>query len=593
VTAAEATLTLLMFPALVLLAWGQDTNWSCCRDTTPDKPNERIKFENLARLHSSPEDALEELKNQIPVKRSYMVYRANAIREVAGKKNVLQSTSAQAETDNKDIELRNVTDGVAEHKVEDNHSPSALIEFLCKRYAVKEDAGEVLVGVRRSGAPDARLQVQYETADGDAEGTGDNRDYEHTEGVLTFEPGESMKTISIGIIMDDEVEENEMFYVLLKAPMCIDKSNTIVGLGKVKICEVTILDVSLPGQVGFEKTAISVQEDCGKVSVGLERVNGSMGEFFVEYMTQPETASPGIHYKALSGTVKFEPNQTYLDISIPIVNNLETKDEDRCFKVVLMNASNKNNEAKLTKNRQVLITITDCEKYSKMYSTLLDLWEAHKGSSALGSDSWVSLFKDAAHAPEEVTFVGYFVHMLALPWKMVLAFIPPTSLGGGWVTFWCSLAVTGAITFVIGEMAETFACMVGIPKALAAISFVALGTSMPDTFASRMATRMSPDADAAICNVTGSNSVNVFLGLGLPWCVASYYAAATHDSYKTPPGNLAKALTAFIPGAVICMCTLMLRRRLLGGELGGPAITKWTTFVFFCALWIFFIAYSA
>jgi len=345
--------------------------------------------------------------------------------------------------------------------------------------------------------------------------------------------------------------------------------------------------------VGFEKTNIRVQEDCGKVSIGLERVNGSMGEFYVDYLTQPETAQPVTHYKEMRGTVKFEPNQTALQISIPIVNNLETKDEDRCFKVILTKASNANNEAKLTKNTVALITITDSEKYTKMYGKLLDLWEAHKGSSTLGSDSWVSLFKDAARAPDEVTCVGYFVHMLALPWKMILAFIPPTSVGGGWVTFWCSLAITGAITFVIGEMAETFACMVGIPKAFAAISFVALGTSMPDTFASRMATRMSPDADAAICNVTGSNSVNVFLGLGLPWCVASYYAAARGEGYKTPPGDLSRALTAFIPGAVVCMVTLLIRRKFLGGELGGPPITKWLTFAFFCALWIFFIAYSA
>jgi len=32
-------------------------------------------------------------------------------------------------------------------------------------------------------------------------------------------------------------------------------------------------------------------------------------------------------------------------------------------------------------------------------------------------------------------------------------------------------------------------------------------------------------ADAAIGNVTGSNSVNVFLGLGLPWALATTYWA--------------------------------------------------------------------
>ena len=30
-------------------------------------------------------------------------------------------------------------------------------------------------------------------------------------------------------------------------------------------------------------------------------------------------------------------------------------------------------------------------------------------------------------------------------------------------------------------------------------------------------------ADNAIGNVTGSNSVNVFLGLGLPWVIAAIY----------------------------------------------------------------------
>ena len=54
-------------------------------------------------------------------------------------------------------------------------------------------------------------------------------------------------------------------------------------------------------------------------------------------------------------------------------------------------------------------------------------------------------------------------------------------------------------------------------------SFVALGTSLPDTFASRIAAKNEKTADNAIGNVTGSNSVNVFLGLGLPWVVAAIY----------------------------------------------------------------------
>ena len=47
------------------------------------------------------------------------------------------------------------------------------------------------------------------------------------------------------------------------------------------------------------------------------------------------------------------------------------------------------------------------------------------------------------------------------------------------------------------------------------------------------AARQEKNADAAIGNVTGSNSVNVFLGLGLSWMTG-----AIHDTvkYGSDPG---------------------------------------------------------
>lgn len=61
---------------------------------------------------------------------------------------------------------------------------------------------------------------------------------------------------------------------------------------------------------------------------------------------------------------------------------------------------------------------------------------------------------------------------------------------------------------------------------VSAITLVALGTSLPDTFASRTAAVKEQFADNSIGNITGSNSVNVFLGLGLPWMIAAIYHAA-------------------------------------------------------------------
>jgi solute carrier family 8 (sodium/calcium exchanger) len=82
------------------------------------------------------------------------------------------------------------------------------------------------------------------------------------------------------------------------------------------------------------------------------------------------------------------------------------------------------------------------------------------------------------------------------------------------------------MTAIVGDLAAIFGCLIGLKDEVTAITFVALGTSLPDTFASRTAAKMEKYADNAIGNVTGSNSVNVFLGLGLPWLIAAIYWAA-------------------------------------------------------------------
>ncbi len=81
-----------------------------------------------------------------------------------------------------------------------------------------------------------------------------------------------------------------------------------------------------------------------------------------------------------------------------------------------------------------------------------------------------------------------------------------------------ALALIGGITLWISESATLFGCLVGLHPACTAITIVALGTSLPDAFTSRSAAANNPTADTSITNITGSNCVNVFLGLGLPLC---------------------------------------------------------------------------
>jgi len=62
--------------------------------------------------------------------------------------------------------------------------------------------------------------------------------------------------------------------------------------------------------------------------------------------------------------------------------------------------------------------------------------------------------------------------------------------------------------------------------------------SISDTFASKVAAVQDEFADASVGNVTGSNAVNVFLGIGIAWTIAAIY----HEFIKSCPTEPAARL---------------------------------------------------
>jgi len=129
----------------------------------------------------------------------------------------------------------------------------------------------------------------------------------------------------------------------------------------------------------------------------------------------------------------------------------------------------------------------------------------------------------------DVEPIDAFFQFACIGWKLFFAVIPPPHMYGGWACFVVALAMIGLCTFVVGEFATLFGCSLGILPSVTAISFVALGTSLPDTFASMQAAVQDANADPALGNVTGSNAVNVFLGLGLPWVIAAHYDVNNYE----------------------------------------------------------------
>merc|ERR1712107_35662 len=118
--------------------------------------------------------------------------------------------------------------------------------------------------------------------------------------------------------------------------------------------------------------------------------------------------------------------------------------------------------------------------------------------------------------------MDWFSHLVTLPYKLTFATVPPPILLGGWAWFFVALFYIGITTAFASDLASMLGCVLEIPDEVTAITLVALGTSVPDTFTSRICAINDDTADNAVGNVTGSNS-NVFLGLGISWTMAAGY----------------------------------------------------------------------
>jgi solute carrier family 8 (sodium/calcium exchanger) len=240
----------------------------------------------------------------------------------------------------------------------------------------------------------------------------------------------------------------------------------------------------------------------------------------------------------------------------------------------------------------------------------------------LGSDSWKDQWVAAVYIngsyeeQKDASALDWVLHTLSLPFKLVFALTPPPQILNGWPAFWISLGFIAALTAFVGDTAQLFGCVMQVPDEITAITFVALGTSLPDTFASKTAAMEEPYADASVGNVTGSNSVNVFLGLGIAWTIGSVYwgnlgatsewqarykhrqimcvgdnvvTANPDGAFVVFAGSLGFSVLVYTSLAVFGTALLQYRRVHAGGELGGEGLFKRISAAIFFCLWLSYV----
>merc|ERR1712045_1064037 len=244
----------------------------------------------------------------------------------------------------------------------------------------------------------------------------------------------------------------------------------------------------------------------------------------IPYNTEDGTAKEGEHYEAQEGELIFCNEETTKTISLEIV------DEESYEKNLIMYVNigeprqiaegiegegidysilDAKNPEDLTEEEKVALLGRPCHgdnsrimvriRESKEFKSSVDkMMQKANNSMMVGSSSWLDQFTDAftvqaddddeegeegEEGEEKMPSCGdYIMHFLTLPWKLIFAFIPPTAMANGYVTFVISIAFIGACTAIIGDVA-------------------------------------------------GSNAVNVFLGIGIAWTMAAIYWESQGESF--------------------------------------------------------------
>ncbi|XP_065661167.1 sodium/calcium exchanger 1 isoform X2 [Hydra vulgaris] len=587
----------------------------------------KIAMEAFHRARTKYPDAdsitLKKLIEQENIKlqhKSRAFYRVQATHALTGQGNLLRLKDR-----NNSIELNNKTEEVSASQkdtVLEN-----CVQFEPDQYTVVESCGQCFLTVKRFGNDlSDTLYVDYETSDGTAN---EGDDYLPVKGTLEFKPNETIKKISITIIDDDLFELDEHFYCKLTAIRYYhvaentQNKSTKTTIGNANTATIIILDDDYPGIFTFEHSKFEVMESVGVLTLRVLRLIGARGKVSIPYQTVEGSAfGGGADYEDSKGEIEFFDDETIKTVDIPIVNR-EEYEKAKTFTVVLgepkivgkLNSTITNlSSIKDDDLRRVLEvgkpTLGDhkaCEikiVESKEFKKTIDQMLSAKNKSILGSNSWTQQFKDAFQVEYggdeeesddvEPTYGDYVMHYLSFFWKVLFACVPPTDICGGWACFTASIIMIGILTAITGDIASHFGCTVGLADSVVAISFVALGTSLPDTFASKVATINDEHADGSIGNITGSNSVNVFLGIGLAWSIAAIYHASNGNKFEVDPGSLGFSVMLFCIEASVCIGILMYRRssKNIRAELGGPAISRYITFTTFLLLWIIYLLVS-
>lgn len=181
------------------------------------------------------------------------------------------------------------------------------------------------------------------------------------------------------------------------------------------------------------------------------------------------------------------------------------------------------------------------------------------------------------HFPTSI--IGWVWYVLAWPYEIAFYYTVPPVKGRYkyqfLASFFLSLAWLGVFSTFMVKWTEKIGCILGISDAIMGVTFLAIGTSMPDCLTSIFVARTGR-GNMAVCNALGSNIFDILLALCLPWALSTIISGTPVDVVSDTLVQDVLILTGTMGVIFISLCITRWR---LNKKLGFLYYTLYIVFV--------------
>jgi len=141
----------------------------------------------------------------------------------------------------------------------------------------------------------------------------------------------------------------------------------------------------------------------------------------------------------------------------------------------------------------------------------------------------------------------------------------------------------GVISYLVTWMITIIGFTIGVPDTVMGLSFLAVGTSVPEVFSSLIVCRQGKGS-MAVSNSIGSNTFDILVCLGIPWMIKALLKAASHGEQsewfvQVNSEGLAYTVISLLASLCVLYCIMLASRFILSRTVAFVCLIIYAVFL--------------